>query len=483
MSHKKSPLIAKLEDLSAKSLSKHQSLIKFIESIDYETLNGTSKVAIEISSQEEIATRISELSSLEIEKTKVLSSLDLVSSKILNIFDSFKGIKENFNDIRNKTNQTLIDIKADIKKIKSVLNEYKERCRNTLLFYLRSLDHDLRRILKPLVPSSVLNDQIKHQPINKNSSLYSSAESLQGSGRVEKTDSPLPIKESTKEPIVKDETKQKATNHLDLLITTLEKVAKDLINILVEANNQYHDIAYSKDAYSHPPTPLAAPLPEYFVYETEESDLPATNKIIIKEDAHTWIKRFNELHKKNVISSYVYASLIDKVNPIKLKGCKIDLQDIFKNLDLPADLRENITFALVNKSSIEQRDVTLSDLLLVDEKGKKDEKKEEQKSVKSNGRQKMFLVKPQKRSFDLAPKTNEGKIFASVDFQTYDMDIQRQSPIPKYRLASVKSKGPRKSINTDKIEKGIRVRSVTPVFSLKDKAGKLSNAKKFLKKH
>ena len=277
--------LSKLVVLQTKSNKKHENLIKYVENIDSESVHGSSKIAIEISTLEEIASQVSDLVMIEKEKNLLLVSLSDISKSFLSIFSKSKKLKSQIKDVKLKIRQQGNDLKSDCKRLSSVLNEYKERCRNSLLYYIKTLDHDLRKILKPLVPTSVLNEQIKFPYINKNASLQSSiAPSLNNSSHI-KPEKNNELSIEIPEKIDKPDTK--TANHVELLISTLEKVAKDLISILAEANSQYYDVINCKDVYSHPQTPLAAPLPEYFVYETEESDLPDTNKIIIKEDAQS----------------------------------------------------------------------------------------------------------------------------------------------------------------------------------------------------
>lgn len=59
---------------------------------------------------------------------------------------------------------------------------------------------------------------------------------------------------------------------MSMLVTTLETVAKHLIILLNDINRKYYE--YSDPAFidSDPPTPLAAPLPEYFSYAAKDLD-------------------------------------------------------------------------------------------------------------------------------------------------------------------------------------------------------------------
>lgn len=49
-----------------------------------------------------------------------------------------------------------------------------------------------------------------------------------------------------------------------MVVGSLESVAKDLISVLAESNKQYFELQNAPD--SRPQTPVAAPLPDYFVY-------------------------------------------------------------------------------------------------------------------------------------------------------------------------------------------------------------------------
>ena len=55
-----------------------------------------------------------------------------------------------------------------------------------------------------------------------------------------------------------------------MLVATLENVAKKLIDMLDNTSYKYHKIHNPKEIDSDPPTPIAAPLPEYFSYEAKD---------------------------------------------------------------------------------------------------------------------------------------------------------------------------------------------------------------------
>lgn len=456
-------IISKLHKIHLKSLNLNENLTILLDNLETDPINGTSKVAIEINSLESLASQISDLNHLQKEKSVLISSL----SKFLEPFCTFpiKSLKLTLTELRSSFKSQITSMKSDFRRLSIILKEYKERCKSTVIYHLKNLDHDIRKILKPLVPSDVLKQQVNFPSINKNPSLQSSVTSSIPSS---------PTGRSTDIPSQQSGDKQ--ASHTELLVNTLEKVAKDLIAVLVEVNAQYFDFIRDKPKLTNPPTPLAAPLPEYFIYETEESDIPITSKLIIKEDAQSWIKRFNNLYSKGIIDGKVYIELIDKVNPLKLRGCRIDLQDIFKDVDLDEEQKENITFALVNKSEIKANDVSLSELLEPEER--KNFVPEPPKEAKMY-KQRAGIAKFHKKSFEFDRKNDQ--IFNSVDFRT-DTEGIRASPVPKFKITSDREKGMRKSQGSDKREKSSRARSITPVFLNKDRGIFGSRAKKMIRK-
>lgn len=141
------------------------------------------------------------------------------------------------------------------------------------------MDIDLRKILKPLVPSSVVKEQVKFPLINTNSSLRSSVQSIDES-----------VIENAEETSVKSQpepsevTIQKLNAHIQMLVGTLENIAKDLIQVLAEADREYYQLLNKQDVYSRPPTPLAAPLPDYFCYEIQDTPREIPYKQIISNE-------------------------------------------------------------------------------------------------------------------------------------------------------------------------------------------------------
>lgn len=59
-------------------------------------------------------------------------------------------------------------------------------------------------------------------------------------------------------------------SHISMLIGTLESTAKYLIELLNGVTRKYYEFIDPKAIDSEPPTPIAAPLPEYFSYEAKD---------------------------------------------------------------------------------------------------------------------------------------------------------------------------------------------------------------------
>lgn len=54
-----------------------------------------------------------------------------------------------------------------------------------------------------------------------------------------------------------------------MLVESLESVAKDLISVLADTDRKYYEFVCPSRIGSNLPTPLAAPLPEYFAFEQD----------------------------------------------------------------------------------------------------------------------------------------------------------------------------------------------------------------------
>ena len=245
-----------------------------------------------------------------------------------------------------------------IKQVTSIHKEFKSRCQNSFLDYLKGVDIDLRKILKPLVPSSVIREQVKFPLINTNSSLRSSVQSI------EESTNENPEESSVKsQPEPSEVTIQKLNAHIQMLVGTLENIAKDLIQVLAEADREYYQLLNKQDVYSRPPTPLAAPLPDYFCYELQDTPRDTQYKqMITSETKEIWVKRLNKLHEQNGIKDSLYRSLLEKLEKSN-ETRKLDLKEMFINTEISISDRENLVYYLINGSTEFDKHVSMSEIM------------------------------------------------------------------------------------------------------------------------
>lgn len=213
--------------------------------------------------------------------------------------------------------------------------------------------------MKPLVPVKVLQEQVKFRPINP--------EKLLNSIR------PAPPEE-TKDF---DSTVDRLNNHIQLLIGTLETVAKDLISITQSTSQKYYEVTDPLSLYSEPPSPLAAPLPDYFSYHLamNEEDLP---KAVLRLSEQTKQKILTKL--KNIglgkdlsCDSKSALRLVDKLKEVFGRNVEeIDLLGYLKEEGVPISDREKIVFDIINTERVSGLDVEIEDIILAEEMEKRD---------------------------------------------------------------------------------------------------------------
>ena len=56
-----------------------------------------------------------------------------------------------------------------VHKTSTIVREFRERCKQEFIEFLKNLDFDLRKTLKPLVPSSVIEENISYPQISSTS--------------------------------------------------------------------------------------------------------------------------------------------------------------------------------------------------------------------------------------------------------------------------------------------------------------------------
>lgn len=440
-------VISSIRLLLSKSSSSHIYLQEIIEKTSSEPIpSSPSKVAVEISFLEEIATILTTLTRNDIKQKKMLESLHDASDNIFKIWENLKFLRHDLFLFQTSFEEEFSVITKILKHVISVHKEYKTRCQTSFLDYLKGIDIDLRKILKPLVPSSVIKEQVKLPMINTNYSLRSSVQSIDESANENQDE---PSLKSQPEP--SEVTIQKLNAHIQMLVGTLENIAKDLIQVLAEADREYYQLLNKQDVYSRPPTPLAAPLPDYFCYDVQETprDQPVSKQILTNESKELWIKRLNKLYQSSEIREGLYKSLKNKLEKSS-ETRKIDLKDMFVNTEVTITERENLVYYLINGSTEFEKHVSMSQMMS-DTKLKPEPPKN---------------PKPKSKPFRMLEKETDRR--ASPVNNSPDLEVARISEgsiHPQGRIVNsirLVSKSP-KIERLFKNRKSVRVRSITPV--------------------
>lgn len=373
-----STTLKKLENLVDYSSGKHKLLVQILESLDMEALrvntiqDQPTKVAVEISVLEDIASSLCDLHTQDFRIRSEVRKLRSRSNLAGDPLKVIEELKENFTIIKQNYNTSLVKIQDNMKQLSKVLKAYRERCRETLVDYLKSLDLELRKILKPLVPSRVLDENVKYPKINLNPSLLSSAMSSLSSTFQEE---PAPKQrrhpshkelksDSSFTSEVENSHVDKLQNHIQMLVGTLETIAKDLILVLDNSNRKYFEVVNPRYLSSSPPTPLATPLPEYFVFDIEDSQAntsAASNKI----DAEARIAlsaRIRKLKVEGRLSSNKAEKMLSRIEGYS-ENEEITLEEFFKTVDVSGQEKESIVFNLLHTGKVADKDVSILDMV------------------------------------------------------------------------------------------------------------------------
>ena len=358
-------------------------------------------------------------------------------------------------------------ISRDIKKISLILQEYKERCRNGLIEFLRNLDVDLRKALKPLVPNQVLQEQLKYKPINPDPILLSSLNS-----------------NHAEEERPSESTVDKLNTHIQLLINTLEGVAKDLISITQATSQKYYEVVDPLVLYSEPPSPLAAPLPDYFSYDLanisdenyEYSKIPINVTDITKKKLLEKFKKIENGHDSSC-NPKTASRIQDKLMQLFKADIKeLDLMELLKEEGMGMSEREKIVFEIINTDRINNgRDVSLEDMIQFNELYSDNPNFEV-----SHNDYSQILKNIQGK--DLTDKFEDCEKFSSLQSSIDEKFVKNPSRIvlsekkatllPPISLSKSKSKKPLRTESKPSL-KDIKLRSSTP-----SRSGNKSNAKR-----
>jgi hypothetical protein len=331
----------------------HLSLINTLDSVELEILppshspNKPSKVAIDISLFEEIANLASQLYDKDTQLSQLLKPIKSSAA----VKAEIKDLKRSAMFMRRTILENSRNIQKDIKKISIILNEYKERCRIGFVGFLKGLEVDLRKTLKPLVPSDVIDEQINFRPIATDPELLASLNS------------------SREVQAPSENTVDKLNNHIQLLVNTLEEVAKSLITITQNTYKCYYELVDPSLLYSEPPSPLAAPLPEYFSYDisniSEENRKKNHNIVLSAKAKEKLVSKIIQIQKvngvKNLLPSDKIQENLEKILKNNIK--EADLFQFFKEEGIPVSEREKLVFEVIHSERAEGRDVCLEEVI------------------------------------------------------------------------------------------------------------------------
>ena len=383
--------LQRLRQFHLENAKDHKKLIRVLDCIQLETIKviltqSPTKIAVEIASFEELATLASHFYERDqVLKDSVDRTLHLVHAvrpeHLKKLKDKLRVVKRELGDVKEKLRKENVNMQKTMKRITLVVEEFRSRCRETYTEYLKGLDLDLRKILKPLVPSKVLDEQIKYRNINYNPSVQSSLQSTIRS-ELREGHEPEPLEGSSADFDPQGEARDQATKlnaHIELLVNTLETVAKDLIGLCGDVNRRYYEVVDPRELISGPPTPLAAPLPEYFSFKAAdyiEDQLELMNivdpTIISDSQRQILVEKLMKLNKDGHLSDHLLQpekaeklrKKLESVGKRHMDIRELNLEDILNDdTIMPATEREKLVYSLINSERPGSKDVTLDEII------------------------------------------------------------------------------------------------------------------------
>ena len=101
-----------------------------------------------------------------------------------------RTLKLHLSHMRDRIERDHKYLASGVKNISVVVSEFRDRCKQDFTEFLKGLDYDLRKVLKPLVPTSAIEENVNMPPISSYrslaSSLNSSRESFDGESTTDK---------------------------------------------------------------------------------------------------------------------------------------------------------------------------------------------------------------------------------------------------------------------------------------------------------
>ena len=138
-----------------------------MNSFKFDTIpSSPDKVVLNLKDYEQMLEILNKLSNLDKKGHVVTKKVESVTVKCFeDVKKGFGGMKQELSNIVKDLAMHELNWASTSTVIQKVINSFRERCRGQYLEHLKLLDRDLRRILKPLVPSSVVDENIKYPEI------------------------------------------------------------------------------------------------------------------------------------------------------------------------------------------------------------------------------------------------------------------------------------------------------------------------------
>lgn len=460
--------LKKLRKLHVKNSQKHQRMIQILDNLEMLPLpvmhnqDHLQKIAVDSKSLMEFAEIANDLYETDTLYPEILDNFEEKISEISKIKRITKNLKHHLEHIKERIHRDNKSVQNVSKRISAIIKEFRERTRENFIDYLKSVDLDLRRILKPLVPNKVIDENVNFPMINANLSLVESLESSKFSKNSE-----MNWEDTEREEEDKDKTIEKLHEHVSMLVNSLESIAKELINILSETNSKYYEMVNPSGLTLNLKTPLAKPLPEWFTFNVEESYDDTPKILENQKQAYNKIKkRLNELKENAELSPAQVKLFQDKLDKMKNEK-KNDINEIFKDTDVPISKREEIIFKLINTNRTPVKDVNIQDMIGVLSVKCLHRKETVQSFSKIQMPEKIH--KRKHLEIDIDARRALTPVPMDTGFSTPQLDklLQKRPSNPDI-LKTEKEKSPR--IEKQKTpNKEIRVRSITPTL-IKKKA-------------
>ncbi|OMJ75377.1 hypothetical protein SteCoe_25494 [Stentor coeruleus] len=418
--------------------SKHKEVIKILDSTDLEGLpDFPNKVWLDIYSFEKLTNIANDLYDLDLKKVEKIDRIHEGIQDSKKLKKQIKSLKLQLESISIRMKKDKLFIEKITKRISSVISEYRERCRSSMIDYIKTIDLDIRKILKPLVPTRVVDENIPFPRLNSESMIVESLESTIEKG----------FQEQDNNELEDDDDTGKLTAHINMLVKNLEKVAKDLLIILHETNRKYYEIVNPSQLFSEAPTPLAMPLPEYFTFENIENHSIGLPKTMLNTNSIANLKnKVERLLRRGSLTTQEAKSMMDKIDDMVMKSSN-DLETVLKNM--PDSKREDIVFQIIHSTvrgeshcspRTERKEIDLKI-----EKGQGVNKKPQTQIISENKR----LFKP-RGSLPAASRQRKTSLPKATSVNRFKKEVKKDELRAKTPTKTLQNKRSKKSVRTNK---------------------------------